>query len=946
MTDIFSRLKGGDLYQAISSGNLDDVIKLIETSDGKTNGVEQSTLDQGLLMACSGGRKFVVRHLLLKGASTETRDPMGNTPLLVSAERGFVEIARLLLDKGADVNALNVRDDSSLTLSVTTCGSLDMIGLLLNQKSINVNQRNKDGYTSWMKAVEALDFDVLKLLIKSGKDIDKDVNDCKGQTNKKVITTLETDSPAIQTFNVDAIISLIEDEAKGSKSSLRLAVFQHDLYCTRFFIDYGIFDADINNYDTELLFDFMEDIEDKQSKQCHVSETVLEIIRKLLQTRADVYLRKSYRADEVLVKAVNIGSYELVDLLCQHGADPNTHSRKPPYQNAVVTAAEKGRCDLLKVLMKYNANIHGNTRGLYGQSINSPIEAALQSGEVKVVKLLLKNGVSVNVEAGIHIAVTHKRLQSLRFLSNKFSDLARSSIHNNSKGFIHKAVETGNIDIINTLLDLGSNVNCLFDGKTPLMHADTPDVMELLIKRGADVNKQTNHGSQINIISYVIVRESVKERNRYPIVQLGGKDESPSSNINLKGMVEILLRKGARVNDSLEMTPLMAAAKQSDAEDVLRMLLEAGAEVNKVDSKGVSALYKAVVGGCLKNVDILIAFGADVNQKCNDGGTALHAAVDGQDAGGNIALLTAASGNRAEINPKVLRILLGAGSNVNHRNANGETALMKAACCLNDEAIKALCEANADVNMRSLDNMNDAISILVDRLCKTPKTHGQLRESIFYLLDRRGSSSCVSLQNLYYFILNGCLTIVQRLVEAGLGPSDIDAEHLPFRHRKLLSAKNVSPFCFALLCNEVKLARYFSDIWYLTNSDVTALAHDKNVRLHLESNHHNESLKFLEEFSSQPMSLQKLCFVAVSTSIGTGPDRERKIRDLPLPNRFKDKLMFSAGCAPELRFDDDQRDVMLWPARAIYDLVYGDLVYYVSDESDYEPDIDYERDYY
>ncbi|CAL1543868.1 unnamed protein product [Lymnaea stagnalis] len=1002
VTDTFAESPGRELYQTISSGNLEDVIKLIQTSDGKTNDVEQSTLDQGLLMACSGGRKFVVRHLLLKGASTETRDPMGNTPLLVSVERGFVdiarllldkgadvnatnicddsastlfmgntpllvsvekgfiEIARLLLDKGADVNASNIRGDSALTLSVRTCGSKDMIGLLLKQKSVNVNHRNKDGYTCWMKAVEALDFDALKLLIKSRKNINKNGNDCKGQTSRKLSKQLETDSNAIKCFNVDAIISLIEHEEKGYESSLRLAVFQRDLYSARFLIDYGIYDAKINKYDTELLVDFMEDIEDKQSKQCPFSKTELEIIRKLLETGADVYLRNSHRDDEVLVKAVNIGSYELVDLLCQHGADPNTQSSKSPYQNAVLAAVEKGRCDLLKVLIKYNANIHSNNVRLHRLRLFTPTETALQSGKVNEVKVPNKNNRNnVNVEAGLHIAVTHKRLESLRFLVGEFLDLSRSAIHNNSKGLIHKAVETGDVDIINTLLDLGSDVNCLFDGKTPLMHADTPQVMELLIKRGAEVHKQT---ATNNILSYIILRESKKTSQRDLKRGEERTDKSPSPQIHLKDMVELLLRSGARVNDtdSRGQTPLMVAAKQSDAEGVLKILVESGAEVNKVDSKGVGALHEAVVGGCLKNVEILIKLGADVNQKCNDGRTALHAAIhneailgsliqngadlDAQDAGGNTALLTAIKSNRDENSARILKMLLEAGSNVNHRNANGETALMKAACCLNDEAIKALCEANADVNMRSLDNMNDAISTLVNRLCKSQFTLGEVRDSIFYLLDRGGSSSCVSLQNLYYLISNGFLIIVQRLVEAGLGPSDIDAQQLPFRHRKLLSAKNVSPFCFALLCNEVKLARYFSDIWYLTNSDVTSLAQDEIIRLRLECQHLNESLKFLEEFSSQPMSLQTLCFVAVSTSIGTGPDREQKIRDLPLPNKFKDKLRFKGGSASEPRFDDDQRGVKLLPDRANFVLGLWDL-FCDSDESDFALDSDYENDY-
>lgn len=51
------------------------------------------------------GSAAVVRMLLAKGADAKVRDPFGGTPLMLAAEVGDVEVMRLLVERGADVNA-------------------------------------------------------------------------------------------------------------------------------------------------------------------------------------------------------------------------------------------------------------------------------------------------------------------------------------------------------------------------------------------------------------------------------------------------------------------------------------------------------------------------------------------------------------------------------------------------------------------------------------------------------------------------------------------------------------------------------------------------------------------------------------------------------------------------------------------------------------------------
>jgi ankyrin repeat protein len=59
---------------------------------------------KALMNAAGRGDPDEVKLLLGKGADVNARDERGWTPLMEAANRGYPEIVKLLLDKGADVN--------------------------------------------------------------------------------------------------------------------------------------------------------------------------------------------------------------------------------------------------------------------------------------------------------------------------------------------------------------------------------------------------------------------------------------------------------------------------------------------------------------------------------------------------------------------------------------------------------------------------------------------------------------------------------------------------------------------------------------------------------------------------------------------------------------------------------------------------------------------------
>lgn len=128
-----------------------------------------------------------------------------------------------------------------------------------------------------------------------------------------------------------------------------------------------------------------------------------------------------------------------------------------------------------------------------------------------------------------------------------------------------------------------------------------------------------------------------------------------------------------------DVAPLAQAVRQGDAAEIRRQLERVQADTP--GSRGETLLVEAIRAGQADSVEALLEGGADPNRANARGETAVHAAAFSD-------------------NPEMLRLVLAHGGNPDARNAKtGETALMKALLSPNKTQYAALLDAGADPDL-------------------------------------------------------------------------------------------------------------------------------------------------------------------------------------------------------------------------------------------------------
>lgn len=125
-----------------------------------------------LCVACEEGHLDVVKLLIENGANVNMHDRMHNKPLYYACKNGHLDVAKWLILKGSEVDVGSI--DYNITPLYIACneGHFDVVKLLVKRRA-NIHVKDRWGKTPLYYACEKGYFDIAKFLIKNGANVNQ-----------------------------------------------------------------------------------------------------------------------------------------------------------------------------------------------------------------------------------------------------------------------------------------------------------------------------------------------------------------------------------------------------------------------------------------------------------------------------------------------------------------------------------------------------------------------------------------------------------------------------------------------------------------------------------------------------------------------------------------------------------------------------------------------------
>ncbi|KAK7177745.1 ankyrin repeat protein [Paraphaeosphaeria sporulosa] len=665
----------------------------------------------------------------------DEKDEHGRTALSHATSEGHVDVVRLLLDRGADVNTTD-KDNLTALHRAADQGHGEVIRWLLDSGA-DVNAKDPDGLTALRRAASRGNMAVMKRLLNGGADIN--AKDNEGQTalhlaasqwHEALVGWLLDGRADVNTKDNDGLTALHRAVGHGHEAIWRLRhrganthvwMALHRTTSRRHTAVVGRLlegGADANTKDKDGLTALH-----RAASRGHTAVVAL-----LLNGGANSNA-KDNDGWTPLHQAVNQGYITVVFRLLDRAADVNAkdNSRWTPLHRV----ADQGYTVIVGPLLNSGADVNAKDNDGW-----TPLHRAVNQGHAVVVGRLLDGGADVNARAKDGLTALHRAASrghdamwrppdrgantylamALHFMERLLDGVANSK----AKGKIELTALPGfrrQTMVVGRLLNGGADVNAKDDdGRTALHRAVSQGHMMIvfdLLNYKADFNAKDNNG-------WTALHQAASQGQVFVV----GLLLNNAARVNARFEVGLALHGGADANakDNDGWTPLHRAADQGH-DEVIQRLLDGGAEANAKDNNGWTSLHRAANQGHYDVIGGLLGGGADVDAKDKDGLTALHRAAScGHDAMrqppdprapymsimhlvGRILdvpkdKLTTLCGTAPRGHAVVVMRLLDGGADVNAKDNNGRTALRWAASQGDWVAVGLLLNSGADVNAK------------------------------------------------------------------------------------------------------------------------------------------------------------------------------------------------------------------------------------------------------
>ncbi|XP_059374771.1 ankyrin-3-like isoform X17 [Carassius carassius] len=528
----------------------------------------------------------------------------GFTPLHIAAHYGNINVATLLLNRGAAVDFMARNDITPLHVAAKR-GNGNMVKLLLD-RGAKIEAKTKDGLTPLHCGARSGHEQVVEMLLDRGAPI-----------LSKTKNGLSPLHMATQGDHLNCVQLLLQHNAPvDDVTNDYLTALHVAAHCGHFKVAKVIVDKKANP-NAKALNGFTP---------LHIAckKNRMKVMELLLKHGASLQAVTESGLTPIHVAAF-MGHENIVKHLTHHGASPNTTNVRG--ETALHMAARAGQIDVVRYLLQNGAKVD-----IKAKDDQTALHIASRLGKVDIVQQLLQKGALPNAATTsgytpLHLAAREGHQEIAALLLEQGTSLSAAT----KKGFtpLHVAAKYGQLKVANLLLQKKAAPDAAGkNGYTPLHIAAKKNQLEIgttLLEYGADCNTMTRQGiSPLHLAA-----------------QEGSVD-----------IVSLLLTKQANVNmgNKIGLTPLHLAA-QDDRAGVAEVLLNHGAEIDAQTKSGYTPLHVACHYGTMKIANFLLENQAKPNAKTKNGYTPLHqAAQQGHTHIINMLLQYGASPNELTVN--------------------------------------------------------------------------------------------------------------------------------------------------------------------------------------------------------------------------------------------------------------------------------------------------------
>lgn len=392
----------------------------------------------------------------------------------------------------------------------------------------------------------------------------------------------------------------------------------------------------------------------------------LETVKLLIAAGANVRVTNRYGVTP-LHEASTVANVAMIDALLKAGASPN--AAYGAGETPLMMAARTGNAEAVKVLLAHSADFNATeeSRGF------TPLMLAAVENHPEVAKLLIDRGASVNIA-------------SVRYSFQEGKASAGGALSRRAEGGMTPllfAARQGSIEAAQVLIAAGADVNMpepafSFTPMNTAVYNGHYDFAAMLIEKGANVNdgslylavelrnmdtysnrpnppevdRTLSAGDVIKLLLNKGADPNIPFTKSVPAIQTQGTVTVPALATPLYRAVKaadvvtmrLLLEKGAKPTTAIKdgSTALMLAAGggpargdeeevvdlggRADPLDVMKTLIDAGADVNAANEQQMTAIHLAAQKQADRIIEYLVSRGAKLDAKNKAGKTPLDLA--------------------------------------------------------------------------------------------------------------------------------------------------------------------------------------------------------------------------------------------------------------------------------------------------------------------------------